>query len=100
MFIPIYTTLLHNFISGFRKGRSAKDNIVLLENDIQKSINCNEHIIVVFLDIEKVYDKLWINGLLFKLAQKGIEGNLLQYLQNYLTGRTFQVRIYNTESKT
>lgn len=92
--------LLPNFLSGFRKGRSVTDNIVQLENDIQKSINCNEHVIAVFLDVEKAFDTVWIKGLVFKLAKYGIEGNMLRYIENYLTARTFQVRIGNTTSKT
>ena len=31
--------LLPSFMSGFRKGRSTIDNIINLENDIQKNIN-------------------------------------------------------------
>ena len=52
------------------------DNIVQLENDIQKSINSNEHVIAVFLDVEKAFDTVWIKGLVFKLAKHGIEGNM------------------------
>ena len=90
--------LLPNFLSGFRKGRSTTDNIVQLENDIQKNINCSVHTLAVFLDVEKAYDSLWIEGLLFKLNQCGIQGKMLNYLQNYLTERTFQVRISDIES--
>ena len=81
-------SLLPNFLSGFRKGRSTTDNIVLLENDIQKTINCCEHMVAVFLDVEKGYDSLWIEGLLYKIEQCGINGNMLKYLHN-LFNRTY-----------
>ena len=89
-------------LSGFRKGRSAIDNIVCLENTIQKTINNKGHTLVVFLDIEQAYDAIIIEGLLTKLHIHGIRGKILNFLKQYLTNRTFQVRVNNkhSESKT
>jgi len=35
--------------------------------------------------MSKAFDKVWHEGLLFKLKQNGVEGNLLALLKNYLT---------------
>ena len=40
-----------------------------------------------FLDISKAFDKVWHEGLIFKLKTYGVEGNLLKLLENYLTDR-------------
>ena len=40
-----------------------------------------------FLDISKTFDKIWHEGLIFKLKIYVIEGNLLKLLENYLTER-------------
>ena len=45
----------------------------------------------IFLDISKAFDKVWHDGLLFKLEQNGISGNLLLLLQNYLVNRKQRV---------
>ena len=37
----------------------------------------------VFLDISKVFDKVWHEGLLFKLKAYGVEGELLSLPKNY-----------------
>ena len=37
----------------------------------------------VFLDISKVFDKVWHEGLLFKLKTYGVEGELLSLPKNY-----------------
>ena len=38
-----------------------------------------------FLDISKAFDKVWLEGLVFKLKTCGVEGNLLKLLENDLT---------------
>ena len=41
----------------------------------------------VFLDISKAFDKVWHDGLIFKLKSYGVEGELLLLLKNYLHNR-------------
>ena len=38
----------------------------------------------IFLDISKALDKVWHEGLLFKLSSNGISGNLLKLLRDFL----------------
>ena len=38
-----------------------------------------------FLDISKAFDKVWHEGLNFKLRPYGVEGNLVKLFENYLT---------------
>ena len=38
-----------------------------------------------FLDILKAFDKMWHQGLLFKLEHIGISGNLLSLLKSFLS---------------
>ena len=45
----------------------------------------------VFLDISKAFDKVWHDGLLFKLNQNGISGSLLKLFENYLHNRKQRV---------
>ena len=41
----------------------------------------------VFLDISKAFDKVWHDGLIFKLKQNVVSGSLLMFFQNYLNKR-------------
>ena len=45
----------------------------------------------VFLDISKAFDKVWHDGLIFRLKSYGIEGELLLLLKNYLHNREQRV---------
>jgi len=52
----------------------------------------------VFLDISKAFDKVWHDGLIFKLEQNGISGTLLKLYQNYLSNRKQRVVINGSYS--
>ena len=45
----------------------------------------------VFLDISKAFDRVWHEGLLFKLKAYGVSGSLLNLLRDLLTGRVQRV---------
>ena len=45
----------------------------------------------VFLDIFKAFDKVWHEGLLFKLKSYGVEGNLLSLLECYVRDQNKEV---------
>ena len=45
----------------------------------------------VFLDISKAFDKVWHDGLIFKLKINGISGRLLNLFENYLQNRKQRV---------
>ena len=45
----------------------------------------------VFLDISKVFDKVWHKGLIFKLKCYGVEGDLYNMLEHYLQNRKQRV---------
>ena len=49
--------------------------------------------------MSKAFDKLWHEGLLFKLRQNGIDGNLLTLLESYLNKRQQRVVINGFESE-
>ena len=43
--------------------------------------------------MKKAFDLVWIPGLLDKLVKLGITGTTLLWMKNFLTGRSFRVRI-------
>ena len=53
----------------------------------------------IFLDISKAFDKVWHDGLLFKLKTYGVEGDLLLLLKNYLKNRKQRVALNGQTSE-
>ena len=51
-------------------------------------------LVLFFLDISKAFDKVWHEGIIFKLKCNGISGNVLKFFENYLTNR-YQRVIFN-----
>ena len=64
-----------------------------------KALDEGKEVRTVFCDISKVFDRVWHEDLLFKLRKAGINGELLDWLSNYLTNRKQRVVIPGDVSK-
>ena len=100
---------VHNFLldnniitsnqSGFTKGDSAINQLINISNEFGRALDNGKEIRVVFCDISKAFDRVWHTGLLFKLKQYGISGNLLNWFENYLSGRIQRVVLNGRNSE-
>ena len=89
--------LENNFLSdkqsGFRAGDSCTSQLLAITHEIYKLFDVNPSLETrgVFLDISKAFDKVWHEGLLFKLKCYGVERSFYNILKNYLHGRKQRV---------
>lgn len=79
--------------SGFKRQDSTVNQLLHITNIIGNALDQKEDACLVFLDISKAFDRVWHRGLLFKLRQFGIHGNLLQWFSSYLEHRKQQVAV-------
>ena len=79
---------------------STTNQLLYLVNEIHKAFEDPKSLEVcaVFLDISKAFDKVWHNGLIFKLKQSGISGSLLKLFENYLHNRKQRVVLNGFQS--
>ena len=91
--------LLSKHQSGFRPGDSCIYQLLAITHDIFSSFDCNPTLETrsVFLDISKAFDRVWHDGLLFKLEKNGVSGNLFQLIKSFLSGR-FQRVLLNGQT--
>ena len=85
--------------SGFRARRSTKDNLVYLVQKVKESFNRKRKTMVIFFDIEAAFDKVWHNGLIFKLISIKVPYYILQFIINFLKDRSLVVKVNNVLSE-
>ena len=73
--------------SGFKPGDSCVNQLLSITHEIYKSFDDGFDVRSVFLDISKAFDKVWHEGIIFKLRQNGISGQLLNLLCDFLRNR-------------
>ena len=78
---------------GFRKNRSTVDHLLALDTVVRAAFVKRRHVGAVFFDIEGAYDTTWRQGILLKAHNCGIRGQMGTFLQNYLSDRSFRVRV-------
>ena len=66
--------------SGFKPGNSCTNQLIPITHEIYKSFDYGFEVRDVLLDISTAFDKVWHNGLIYKLKQNGVVGNLLDTL--------------------
>src|SRR6185437_348594 len=77
--------------AGFRRGHSTHHQLFNIMQQVYLALAHRIPVPVVFLDIVKAFDTIDVNILLAKLHRYGIQGNILLWLQSFLTTRQFQV---------
>ena len=98
----IYNSLFNYFLSnklftpsqsGFLPGDSCIAQLLSTTHEIQTAFDENPTVDVrgVFLDISKAFNKVWHDGLIFKLKSYGVEGELFLLLKKYLHNREQRV---------
>ena len=73
--------------SGFKKNDSTVNQLLKIVHQIYQDINDGKDTCMVFLDVSKAFDKVWHEGLIFKIQQMGIVGILLNWFENYISER-------------
>ena len=79
---------IHNFIvehnllsrhqSGFRQGDSTINQLLYTLHEFSNALDAGKEVTTVFFHISKAFDRVWHKGLLYKIEQMGICGDLLR----------------------
>ena len=94
--VLLYTYLIDNTLiswnqPGFKCGNSCINQLISITHNILKLLGEGLEVKGVFLDISKAFNKIWHKGLIYKLQQNGISGELLNILIDYLNSKKQKV---------
>ncbi|GBL68719.1 putative RNA-directed DNA polymerase from transposon X-element [Araneus ventricosus] len=84
---------------GFRKSLTTTHQLLRVVEYITSRFEKGECTGAVFLDVQKAFDRVWIQGLIHKLIRYKTPPHLLQLLKSYLEERKFAVKIGNSISE-
>ena len=64
--------------SGFKRGDSCINQLISITYNVLNLLHEGLELRGVFLEISKAFDKVWHEGLIYKLQKNGISGELLK----------------------
>lgn len=79
--------------AGFRPGRECPEHCIVLYETLCRRRRCKQDTYLAFVDFSKAFDRVWRNGLLFKLHQIGVRGRMLRMLRGLYTGNKATLRV-------
>ena len=60
--------------AGGRKKRATTDHLLILKDVIRQHKRRRKPLYLTFLDVTKAYDKAWLDGLLYNIYKRGVQG--------------------------
>ena len=85
--------LIRDSQHGFISGRSCLTNLLDFLENVTKEIDNGNCVDVIYLDFAKAFDKVPHRRLLSKLEAHGITGNILRWIDSWLSNRRQKVSV-------
>ena len=83
----------------FRQFRSTADQVTYLSQEIEDAFQEQKLVLASWVDLQKAFDKVWMEGLLVKLPRNGIASNMFNWIKSYLYNRMARVFVDRVHSK-
>ena len=90
--------LLYAYQSGFIKGHSTVFQLLEMYHRVCQNLDDHLANIIIFCELSKAFDRVWHKGLKQKLKSYGISGNLLKWVEDYISERK-QTVVVNCENQ-
>ncbi|EFO84347.1 hypothetical protein CRE_15119 [Caenorhabditis remanei] len=83
-----WNNLLSSFQYGFRANRSCEAQLLYYYGSLLHDLETYKSSYAVYIDFRKAFDKISTRKLMTKLESYGIKGNMLRWLDSFLSNRT------------
>ncbi|GFW56158.1 probable RNA-directed DNA polymerase from transposon X-element [Trichonephila clavipes] len=77
-------TIIPDFQHAFRKETSTQHQLLRVTNKIFNGFNTKSYTVGIFLDVKKAFDRMWHDGLIFKMIILKFPTYLVKIIYNYL----------------
>lgn len=84
---------------GFRHRHSTIHAINKLTSDIHWALNNKQCVGACLIDLEKAFDTVWTEGLIYKLIKNNFPNHLIKIIWNMIRNRTFATAYGSENSK-
>ena len=83
----------------FRQFRNTEDKATYLSEEIEDAFQEQKLVLVSWIDLQKAFNKVWMEGLLVKLLWNGIASNMFNWIKSYLYNCRARASIDRIHSK-
>ena len=84
---------------GFVNSKSCQTNLIEYLDTLTRLVDEGYNVDVIYLDFAKALDKVPLCRLVLKMERLGISGNVLRWIQGWLTGRQQRVVLNGSASE-
>ena len=92
-------SLIQDSQHGFMPGRSCSTNLVEFMDFVTREVDSGNPVDIFYLDFSKAFDKVPRQRLVKKMQAKGLDPNVVTWIENWLTGRTQRVCVQGEKSE-
>ena len=85
--------------ASFRHHRSSGDQVAYIAQHIEDGFQDKRHMLAVWIDMEKAFDKVWKDGLHLNLHKSGINGCMYEFISQYLNNSTARAQVNGAHSR-
>jgi len=79
--------LLTSHQSGFKPNDSTVNQLAYLYHTFCEALDRKMDVRMIFCNTSKAFDRVWHVDIIYKLQCLGIQGNLLEFVKDYLANR-------------
>ena len=79
--------------AGFRQFRATEDQTTYLAQEIEDAFQEKKVTRFAWIDLQRAFDRVWIDGLITKLMRNRVANNMLIWIQSYLFNRRARVSL-------
>ncbi|KAI5738896.1 hypothetical protein M8J77_012467 [Diaphorina citri] len=86
-------SVIPDFQFGFREAHSTIHQMARFSEFVNSNFECRNQVSAVFLDFQQAFDRVWHEGLIYKMKSLHFPKYLVNILASFLHNRTFAIKL-------